>query len=245
MPESFSWFMYVPAIGQDHDRVAMAHSWLVVVLLVLMALVARAKMKRISADSSIDDLVPESRLTMRNFFDFYSEKILGMMQGLMGDEAPRYFWLIGTIFIYIFLSNLLGLIPGLLPPTENINTNLAVSIIVFFAYNAIGVKAHGAGYVKHFLGPVVWLAPLMLILEVISHLARPMTLAVRLFGNINGDHILLGIFSQLLPDVATPVIGLLIPCIFLGLGMFVAFVQALVFSLLSVVYISLAVAEEH
>ncbi len=246
MPENFSWFMYIPAIGHNHELLAVAHSWLVVAVLTIMALLATGKIKRVTPESSSADLIPEDRVTVRNIFDFYTEKILGMMSGLLGDSAPRYFWLIGTLFIYILVSNLLGLIPGLLPPTDNINNNLAMGVFVFVTYHVVGVKEQGLGaYLKHFAGPVLWLAPLMVVVELISHCVRPVTLAIRLFGNINGDHIVLGIFSQLIPEVFSQYLGLLIPVFFLVLGMFVAFVQAFVFSLLSVVYISMAEAHAH
>lgn len=245
MPSPFSWFMYIPAIGHDHGLLAVAHAWLVVVILVAMAVIASFSIKKNPAQLSRDDLVPEDKLTLRHLFEIYVEKILGMMEGLLGHHAQQYFWLIGTIFIYILFSNLLGLMPGLLPPTENINTNLAVSITVFIVYNAIGVKTHGAGYVKHFLGPALWLAPLMVVVELLSHVVRPLTLAVRLFGNINGDHIVLTIFSQLIPGISTSLMGLIIPVPFIALGIFVSFMQAFVFALLSTIYISMAVSHAH
>ena len=143
----------------------------------------------------------------------------------------------GALFIYILFSNLLGLIPGFLPPTDNLNTNVACALTVFIFYNYQGFKAHGFAYLKHFMGPIWWLAPIMVVIEVISHLVRPASLSVRLFGNISGDHLVLGIFSSLVP------IG--VPVIFLFLGLFVSVIQAFVFTLLSMVYISLATAHDH
>ncbi len=130
----------------------------------------------------------------------------------------------------------MGLIPGFLPPTDNLNTNVACSLTVFLFYNYHGFKAHGFGYIKHFMGPVIWLAPLMFVIEVISHLVRPASLSVRLFGNIAGDHLVLNIFSHFVP--------LGVPVVFMFLGLFVSFIQAFVFTLLSMVYISLATTKE-
>jgi len=245
MPEAFSWVMYIPLIGHDHERVAIAHSALVTVFLVLLAVLVSSKFKKEPSELSNEELVPEDSVTLKNGFDIYVEKLLGMMEGVIGHDAHKYFWLIGTIFIYIFFANLMGIIPGLLPPTENINTNASVAIFVFLAYNIMGLKTHGVGYLKHFMGPVWWLAPLMIVIEVVSHLVRPVTLAIRLFGNINGDHMVLGIFAQVLPEYITPVMGLLVPMIFLFLGIVVSFLQAFVFSLLSTVYISMAIAHDH
>jgi F-type H+-transporting ATPase subunit a len=124
-----------------------------------------------------------------------------------------------------------------LPPTDNINTNIPCAIIVFLYYNFVGIREQGfIKYFKHFAGPIIWLAPLMFSIELISHLVRPLSLSVRLFGNITGDHMVLGIFSQLTP--------LVVPVIFLFLALFVAFIQAFVFSLLSTVYIALATEAE-
>jgi F-type H+-transporting ATPase subunit a len=144
---------------------------------------------------------------------------------------------IGTLFVFIFASNLLGLIPVFQPATDNMNTTLALGLFVFLYYNYAGFKAHGAAYLKHFLGPVLWLAPLMLVIELASHLFRPLSLALRLRGNILGDHIVLGVFSGLVPY--------LLPVIFYGLGVFVAFMQAFVFCLMTMVYISLSTSHDH
>jgi len=133
----------------------------------------------------------------------------------------------------------LGLIPGFLPPTDNINTNLAIALTVFVYYHIMGIKAHGVkNYLKHFMGPILWLGPLMIVIELIGHCVRPISLSLRLFGNITGDHLVLGIFSGLVP--------ILVPVVFMALGLFVSFIQAFVFSLLSMIYINLATAhEEH
>jgi len=246
MPEPFSWFMFVPEIGADHKLLTIAHTWVVTLLLLAMAWLVRGHLKRKREELTEADLIPEDRLTLRNLFEIYVEGIHGMMHGLLKEKTPQYFWLIGTLFIYIMFSNMAGLVPGLLPPTENINTNAAMAIIVFLVYNYVGIKTQGVGpYFKHMLGPIIWIAPLMFVVETISHFVRPASLSIRLFGNINGDHYVLAIFSQVIPSIVSPILGVGVPVIFLGLGLFVSFVQAFVFALLSVVYIALAVTEEE
>lgn len=182
-------------------------------------------------------LVPQKKLTLSGLFEFMVASLLKLMRDVMGERADRYFPLIGSLFIYLLFSNLLGLIPGFLPPTENVNTNLACALVVFVYYNVVGIKEQGIkNYIKHMAGPIIWLAPLMLAIEIISHLVRPASLSIRLFGNITGDHLVLEIFSNLVP--------LVVPIIFMLLGIFVSFIQAFVFTLLSMVYIALATEHE-
>jgi F-type H+-transporting ATPase subunit a len=184
-------------------------------------------------------LVPPPRFGLRNLFEVLADTVIGLMAGVMGEkEARRYLPLVGTLFLFILFSNLLGLIPGFLPPTETLKTNLALSIAVFILSHVFGVREHGLKYFKHFLGPIWWLIPLMLPIELISHFARPLSLSMRLMGNIVGDHKLVGVFFGILP--------LLLPIPFMLMGVLVCVVQAVVFSLLTTVYIGQAVAhEEH
>src|SRR5262249_17522749 len=167
------------------------------------------------------------------------EAFYNLMQQVMGDKnAKRYLSTIGTLAFFIFFSNLLGLIPGFLPPTSTLKTNVALAGFVFLLTHVLGVKEHGIAYFQHFLGPVLWLAPLMLVIEIISHIARPVSLSLRLMGNILADHKVVFAFFTLVP--------LLVPVPFLLLGCMVALIQTLVFCILSMVYISMAVAhEEH
>ena len=131
---------------------------------------------------------------------------------------------------------MLGLLPGFTSASDNINTTLAIGLIVFVFYNREGIKEQGVwNYAKHFLGPVWWIAPLLFVVEIVSHVFRPFTLGLRLMGNMKGDHTVLTAFLDLVP--------LVVPVIFYGLGLFVSVVQALVFTLLSMVYVSMAVAK--
>jgi F-type H+-transporting ATPase subunit a len=184
-------------------------------------------------------LVPPAKFSLRNLFEVLADTVLGLMAGVMGEKAAKkYLPLVGTFFMFILFSNLLGLFPGFLPPTDTLKTNLAMSLLVFVLVHAFGVREHGLKYFKHFLGPIWWLIPLMLPIEIISHIARPVSLAMRLLGNIVGDHKLVLVFFGILP--------FLLPVPFMVMGVLVCVVQAVVFSLLTTVYISQAVAhEEH
>jgi F-type H+-transporting ATPase subunit a len=206
--------------------------------LVTIFLAYIAKRVYVSYKNADNAIVPDKELTLRNLIELVSEGLLNFFEGLMGDRAVIYFPLLATIFIYIFVSNLLGIIPGFLPPTDNINTNFPIALIVFVYYNMSGIKEHGtANYLKHFMGPIKWLAVLMVPIEIVSHIVRPISLSLRLFGNIQGDHMVLFQFSNLTP--------ILVPIIFLGLGLFVCFMQAFVFTFLSAIYISMAEAHDH
>jgi len=161
-----------------------------------------------------------------------------MAEEIIGHHYKKYFPLLASCFFFILFMNLLGLIPGFLPPTQKMNITLGLALVIFFSTHYFGVRENGLAYFKHFLGPVWWMAPLMLPIEIISHLARPMSLSLRLFGNMTGDHAVVAAFLGLTPYV--------IPTIFLGLGTFISFLQAFVFTLLSMIYIAGAVAhEEH
>jgi F-type H+-transporting ATPase subunit a len=209
-------------------------------LLVLLVLTLLAIRYALSVHGSGDrGAVPAPRVGVRSLMETFADMIYGLMEGPMGTKnARRYLPLIGTIFLFILFSNLLSLIPGFIPPTATLKTNLGLALMVFVLTHVFGVAAHGPKYFKHFLGPIWWLAPLMLPLEIISHLARPVSLSLRLLGNIVADHKVPAIFFTIIP--------LLLPVPFLALGVFVAVVQAVVFSVLSVIYIATAIAhEEH
>ena len=215
------------------STVHIASAGFVAVLLIILSIVANRKLRHIDKF-----VVPPRKFSIAGLFDVITEGILKLMEGVMGERAVKFLPVIGSVFIYIFVCNLLSLVPGFLPPTDNINTNLPCALTVFVYYHVMGIKEQGLkGYLKHFAGPIIWLAPLMFSLEIVSHCVRPISLSVRLFGNITGDHMVLGIFSNLIPFV--------VPVIFMFLGLFVAFIQAFVFSLLSTVYITLATEHEQ
>jgi F-type H+-transporting ATPase subunit a len=229
----FNWFTFFsPRVNEDNIHVVTA--LFVAALLIGASLLARRRLLRLE-----QSLVPEGRLTLTNLFEIIVENILSLMEGIIGPSARQHLPLVGTLFIFIFTSNLLGLIPGFLPPTANVNTNLAMALCVFLYFNFFGIKEQGlVNYLKHFAGPIWWLAPLIFAIEFFGVALRPLTLSLRLLANINADHLVVGIFSNLVP--------IIVPVVFMILGVFIAFVQAFVFTLLTMIYIALATAhEEH
>ncbi|MGC6416585.1 MAG: F0F1 ATP synthase subunit A [Bradymonadia bacterium] len=182
-------------------------------------------------------VIPESRFNLRSVFESILDYVLATMTGIMGEKAARYFLpFIGTFAFFILISNLIGLVPGFLPPTDSFNTTVPCAMLVFFATHIYGLKENGMEHIKHMMGPVWWLAPLIFVIEFIGHLARPVSLSLRLAGNMIGDHKAVSIFLMLVP--------LGVPVALLGLGFIVCLVQTLVFCLLSVVYIGMAI-EHH
>jgi F-type H+-transporting ATPase subunit a len=173
-------------------------------------------------------------------FQNVMEVIIGgidsLLNEIMGHNGRKFFPLIATLGLFILTSNLIGIIPGFESPTANINTNAAMAIIVFLSTHVVGVKEHGLKYFKQFCGPVWWLIPLMLPIEIISHMSRPLSLTFRLFGNIKGEDIVLLVILYLLALAALPVFFLMI---------FTSLVQTLVFMLLAMMYIAGAMEEGH
>jgi len=209
-----------------------------ITLLVLAFAVYGANRFRSGLAASNGGLVPPRRMNLGNFFEVMTEAVYGMVEGAMGKHARRFFPLIGTLWCFILFSNLIGLIPGFIAPTDTLKTNVALALTVFVLTHIYGVKEHGVAYFKHFLGPMPALAPLMLPIEIISHLARPLSLSFRLMGNMVADHKVVIAFFTLVP--------ILIPVPFLLLGVLVCLVQALVFCMLTMVYIGMAIEhEEH
>ncbi len=232
----FTWLSYIPLVGELPHQVSMA--LLVLLVLTLLSYLAFRKM---TLQSSTDAVIPADRLTLRNIFELFTEMILKFLDDIIGPRGREFLPLIGTLGFFILFSNLLGLVPGFLPPTDNLNTTVACALVIFIATHYYGIKAHGVRYIKHFLGPVPLLSPLFFIIEVISHLARVLSLSMRLFGNIMADHMLLS-----LTLMAPLILPLFLSPLSMFLGVFVSLIQAFIFVLLSMIYISLAIEEaEH
>lgn len=229
---------YDIAHNPGHGANAFLHMFFVLAILTVISLLTYSKVKDVKAA-----ILPEEKLTIRTFCEIMVGAIYGMMKSMMGPKAARFFLpLIGTCAFLILFSNALGLVPGFAPPTSSMNVTLACGLIIFVSTHIFGVKEQGlVNYLKHFAGPILWLAPLMFIIEIISHLVRPMSLAIRLMANMFADHAVLGAFFTL--STLAGIYGFVLPVPVLLLGSLVVVVQALVFCLLSTVYISMAI--EH
>jgi F-type H+-transporting ATPase subunit a len=215
-------------VGLGHFAHAYPHviySWVVMLLLVVLGLLSA---KGIA-------MVPNK---MQNFFEIIVAGIEDFMVDITGEEGRWLFPLVATIFLYIFIGNLIGLVPGFFPPTASLNTTLSCALVVVVFTHIIGVKYHGVGYIKHFMGPVWWMIPIIFPIERIGHLARILSLSFRLFGNMMGHELVLGILFALAGAFFAP-----LPI--MALGIFVALVQAFVFFLLSIMYFTGAMEHAH
>ncbi len=253
LASEFSWFSFLPGLpgveGEGTNLVPFYHACLAALLILVLALLARLALNRriAAAKDSRDVLVPDADLKPRNLMELYAEFIYGICRNELGKDAPIFLPLIAALFLYILVNNLMGLVPGFIPATGHVETNIGMAVIVFFVFNIAGLWRNGLGYLKHIAGPVLWLAPLIFVIETVGLLARPATLSLRLYGNMFGDHTVLSVFMYEMPEqLGLGFLSYGIPVIFLGLGTFVCIVQAFVFTLLSVVYIKLATEhEEH
>jgi F-type H+-transporting ATPase subunit a len=207
------------------------------VLLIATSTIAAVKLKSTLKDPE-QAIVPDRSLTYRNFFEMLAEALYKLCVSIMGEHSAHKFYpMMGSLFLLILGSNLLGLIPGFISPTDNLNTSLGLGLFVFFYYNYQGFKENGVAYLKQFAGPVWVIAPVLFVIELISHGVRPLSLGLRLSTNISADHAVLAAFSNLVP--------LGVPAIFYGMGIFVSLVQAMIFCILTMVYISLSTSHEH
>jgi F-type H+-transporting ATPase subunit a len=245
----WSWFYLIPGIEEgtliptaleaSHGSIhVVPTAWFTLLLIVAGAFLANRGLAAARAKGGTLQYVPDSGLGLRNLAEIFTGGMINLVDGVLNDRKRTlsFLPLMGTLFIFILINNLLGVIPGFLPATSEISTNFAMATIVFVVFNIVGFQSQGMGYLKHMMGPVLGVAPLIFVLELIGIFVRPVSLSLRLFGNMNGDHTVFGVFSDLVP--------LVIPSLFLGLGVFVSFIQAFVFTLLSVVYVGLSVGHD-
>jgi F-type H+-transporting ATPase subunit a len=227
---AFTWVSIIPGLDALPGHTATA-------TLVALAILAWAAVALRQMRAAADPVVPDATMTARNLLEIYVEMFTSMTEGVLGHRGRRYVPMYGALFLFILMANLCGLIPGFSPPTNNFNITFALGVVSFFVYNYYGFEANGVGYLKHFIGPFWWLAFLMLPLELVDNFVRPFSLSLRLFGNMTGDHLVLEIFTDLSKVV--------IPVAFYLLGTLVSVIQAFVFTLLSIIYVQLAIAHEH
>lgn len=229
--EVFTWASLFPFLKGLPPHVS--NAIIVSIIILIIVILGYRQLKRTE-----DEIVPEPKFTFRNFVEMLVESLSDIIVDTMGPRGKEFTLIVGTLALFILFNNLSGLVPGFLPATDNVNTTFACSLTVFVMTHFYGFREHGIRYLKQFVGPFWWLAPLMVPIELIGHLARPLSLGMRLFGNITGDHIVTAIFFGLVP--------LIVPLPVMFLGLFVAFVQTFVFMLLSMAYFSGAIShEEH
>jgi len=231
-PDQAFYFQGGPFIDSHFTLTHVLSALLVLAFVTIGALSFASAMRRGGEQA----IVPPREITLRNLFELLGDALYNLTRNIMGEaNGKKYLPLIGTLALFIFFSNVLSLIPGMIPPTSTLKTNVALAISVFVLTHVEGIRAQGpVAYLKHFMGPLWWLAPIMFLIEIIGHIARPVSLSLRLMGNMVSDHKVVSIFFALVP--------LLVPVPFLILGTLVAVIQTLVFCLLTMVYISMAVA---
>jgi len=211
------------------DPLHVVPDYLVMVLIVTLALIVLLGLasRRLA-------LVPRGR---QNIAEMIVQLLEGLAVDTIGPEGRKYLPVIGTVGLFVFGCNMIGLVPGFMSPTSKLNVTLGCALVVFFYYHAQGVKAQGLKYFKHFMGPIPALAPLMIPIEVISHFSRPVSLSMRLFGNIFAEELLIVIMASIIP--------FLLPLPFMAVAIFTSVIQSFVFVLLSCIYIAGAVAHEE
>jgi F-type H+-transporting ATPase subunit a len=250
MEHPFTWYALLP---HDWQTIIQQHTFFALISALFVLFFAwrgRAALARAQ-----DPTIPASDLGARNIAELLVGMVVSQSDAVIGRQGRRFVPYFGTFFLFILFSNLIGLLPGFAPPTSNLNTTVGLALISFVGYNVIGFKEMGTGYLKHFVGPMTDLpaqsflgklafVPLLLlsvtfffVLELVSHLFRPVSLALRLFGNMMGDHIVIEVFMDLTK--------LVVPVIFYALGTLVSVIQAAVFMLLSMIYVSLAISHGH
>ncbi len=180
-------------------------------------------------------LVPSKR---QSLLELTIEAFENLLVDIIGEDGKKYMPLIATIGLFILSCNLLGLIPGFMAPTSKLNVTAGCALVVFVYYHWQGIKSQGLfKYLKHFTGPIPLLAPLMLPIEIISHFSRPVSLSIRLFGNIFAEELLILVIASIIP--------FFLPLPFMAIAIFTSVIQAFVFVLLASIYIAGAVAHEE
>lgn len=228
----------IPVGGTTISTVHHIYAALIVLLiLAVTSLIARARFADVEKA-----IVPPRTFGVVAFYELFLETVLGLMASIIGPSYKRYVPVIGTLALFVFVSNLMGLIPGMLPGTDNLNTTFACGVIVFLYFNFHGLRVHGIGHITHLANPVgTWwgwfLAPLLFPIELVGLCVRPVTLGIRLCANMVGDHAVLLAFAGIVP--------LLVPLPFYVLGFLVCVIQTAVFTILTCVYISLHASEEE
>jgi F-type H+-transporting ATPase subunit a len=176
--------------------------------------------------------------TVQQIAEMVHEGVGGLADQIIGHGYERFQGFVTCILLFILFNNFLGLIPRVTTPTSRPEVPLGIAVLTFLYYNFHGLRVHGPiGYLKHFMGPLPWLAPLLFPIEIVSHCARVMSLTIRLYANMFASDLLTLVWFSLIP--------LAIPSIFLGLHFAVSVIQAFVFMLLTMIYLSIAMSQEH
>ncbi|MGD9344792.1 MAG: F0F1 ATP synthase subunit A [Candidatus Aminicenantes bacterium] len=212
----------------DPDHLAPDYIVVSLIIALLMILILGLLSRKLS-------LVPSKR---QSILELIIQAFEGLLVDTIGEQGKKYLPLIATVGLFILFCNLIGLVPGFMSPTSKLNVTIGCALVVFVYYHYQGIRAQGLlKYLKHFAGPVPLLAPLMVPIEIISHFSRPVSLSIRLFGNIFAEEVLIVIMASIIP--------FFLPLPFMAIAIFTAVIQSFVFVLLACIYIAGAVAHEE
>ena len=206
-------------------------SWLVCGTLIVLALLAKNSLSSVMKETGHKKFYGRTKFSIGTLFEVYVQFMRNLGTSILGKAGTNdFFWIFGGLFLYILFNNLMGLLPGAVSPSTSLSNNFAMGLFVTVAFTVIGLKRQGTYFIKHLAGPVWWLAPLIFLIEFLgTFIIRPVSLSLRLTGNMNGDHLVLGVAYSLFEWV--------LPVFALGLGTFVSLVQAFVFTILSIIYV--------
>jgi F-type H+-transporting ATPase subunit a len=212
-------------------------SFLVILLLAVVSVMASRNVQK----------VPRG---VQNFMEWAVEGLENFVVSTIGEEGRKFTPFIGTYFIYISVMNLIGMVPGFIAPTSSLNTTIALGLTAIIAVHYYAIREIGVlAWAKHFMGDPIWLAPLMVPLHIVGEVARPLSLSLRLFGNIFGEEMVIAILAGLSPVLlriaGVPLLALPIQLPMMLFGIFTALLQALVFSMLVCIYISVTIGDHH
>lgn len=233
--------LFNSAILPEHGVIETVHHIFAAILVAFILLVSSFIVNKEIKDVE-KSIVPNANITLANIFELIFDMLTSVMRDVIGKDYKKHVPFVGTLALFILCSNLVGLLPGFMPPTDNLNTTLACGLLVFIYFNYYGFKTQGIDHILHLANPVgYWwgwfLCPLLFPIEVIGVLFRPFSLSIRLAANMIGDHSVLMAFAGIMP--------LLIPLPFLFFGLLVSLIQTLVFCLLTCVYISMHTQDVH
>lgn len=237
MENHYNYFQSLGLSDPNHQKLVTALI-MGVALILLGSKCANTLTKRRARYGAQGGVVPEERISAAGIADLLIEGFVGFQDSILGKENRKYLPLTATIFFYVLGLNLVGLIPGVPAATTSVWTTVPVALLIFFGFNYYGIKELGPfKYFKHFAGPISWMAFIIFPLEIMGTFLRILTLNLRLYWNVSADHIVLGLFTDLVP--------VLVPVIFYALGTFVCFMQAFVPTILTMIYIMLATQHEE
>jgi F-type H+-transporting ATPase subunit a len=230
---SVSWLQMLPFLPHGEQYVHVNGAVVVFLALTALAILANLAIRR----GFQTQLVPSGKVSLINIMDATIDGLRGMIVETVGKHGEKYFPFIATLFLFIFFSNFLGLLPFSAAPTANVNTTFGLGIAAFLYYNLMGIKEHGViGYLKHFLMGLGPAGILVALLEIVSQVVRPVSLGIRLFVNMHVDHTVVMSFQNLF--------AWLLPVPLLLFGVVVCTIQAFVFAILTAVYVQMATEHE-